>query len=811
VTLGDDRIREQLARWRDDLLDMTGRNRLLRFRHERVTSFEITSPDAQTVIDRLVAGRSREWLMHIPDDGTTELRSIYEDDSEDSVATLRMEQSPPLPRDGVLHTTKRTGKDVVAGCAGLSRKASQEWMDRGVWILYLGIGMLKWVDPGRPEGETQESPLLLFPVKLEASGTRDWKLLPTEEEAAVNPALWLRLEGELGLAMPEFDPEEPIDVRAVLDGVRAAILGQPGWEVAPRVVLRTFSFAKLAMYKDLRDNFEKIVEHQIVASLAAEPGAETGAASSFDFEPVPEDRLDELAAPEQAMSILDADSSQRQCIVAARQGRSFVMDGPPGTGKSQTIANLIAELIASGRTVLFVSEKAAALDVVRDRLVSVGLDEYMLELHSQKTTRAAVASALGTSLVRRPKPNPILGAHELTEAQGRREELSRYASTLNTPIEQFGGRTLHHVLGWIAELQHLPQAPVAERAPQDIVELSAVRELGERLHAAWAVVERGEDFLWRGATAESWGAGIEQRITTELRDLRKAAEVLQTMGDDMAEDLLLDPPTGPRDVLALVALVKMLADRPDGVQPRWISLHEPERLEAAAARAAERARRYEDLSQVGQAAGGQAWEATADARAASIVSGLPGFVGVPDEATAADGDRLAEEAIRQAELAEGLQSAVVDLAAVRGLRTSRLSINAAAAAIELANLSRADHRPPATWLASENAFEEARGVVRRILELLAAQAAARTAAAEFEPMVLELDLESLQERFRDEYHGLKKLSGPYRKDRATLAATAPTLKPKAAVARIDAALTWQHAHRDIVMAAAESERILSTA
>ena len=88
---------------------------------------------------------------------------------------------------------------------------------------------------------------------------------------------------------------------------------------------------------------------------------------------------------------------------------------------------MIAELIASGRAGLFVSEKAAALDVVRNRLASVGLDEYLLELHSHKTTRAAVASALGASLMRRPKPTPILGAHELTEAQRRREELSEYA------------------------------------------------------------------------------------------------------------------------------------------------------------------------------------------------------------------------------------------------------------------------------------------------------------------------------------------------------------------------------------------------
>ncbi|NKV67247.1 hypothetical protein GS924_25025 [Rhodococcus hoagii] len=60
---------------------------------------------------------------------------------------------------------------------------------------------------------------------------------------------------------------------------------------------------------------------------------------------VPVDRLDDISPPEQMFSILDADSSQRRCILAAANGKSFVMDGPPGTGKSQTIANMIAELI----------------------------------------------------------------------------------------------------------------------------------------------------------------------------------------------------------------------------------------------------------------------------------------------------------------------------------------------------------------------------------------------------------------------------------------------------------------------------------
>ena len=126
-------------------------------------------------------------------------------------------------------------------------------------------------------------------------------------------------------------------------------------------------------------------------------------------------------------------------------------------------------------------------------------------------------------------------------------------------------------------------------------------------------------------------------------------------------------------------LIKKLAERPEGVQPRWISLGEPERLEAVAARAAERARRYQALSQEGHRPLPAKRGRRTDQRPRRTIAGsLQGLVWVLDEATAADGDRIAEGALGQAELAEGLHSAVVDLAAIRGLRTSELSIGAAA-------------------------------------------------------------------------------------------------------------------------------------
>ena len=129
------------------------------------------------------------------------------------------------------------------------------------------------------------------------------------------------------------------------------------------------------MYADLQKNAEQLLKNPLVRTLGLSAHVESGV--DLDFDPVPEDRLDEAAPPETTPLIIDADSSQRQCVQAAVAGKSFVMQGPPGTGKTQTIANIIAALMNIGKRVLFVSEKAAALDVAYDRLASVGLGHYV--------------------------------------------------------------------------------------------------------------------------------------------------------------------------------------------------------------------------------------------------------------------------------------------------------------------------------------------------------------------------------------------------------------------------------------------------
>ncbi len=156
-----------------------------------------------------------------------------------------------------------------------------------------------------------------------------------------------------------------------------------------------FSFQKLVIYKDLESNAALVTQHPIIRAIA---GIKE---DNLILSGLPDEKdVDKIEAPAKTYQVLDADSSQRVSIEYALRGQSFVMKGPPGTGKSQTIANIIAECIANGKSVLFVSDKMAALEVVYKRLSEVGLAHFCLELHSSKANKQQVVAELKRSLTR---------------------------------------------------------------------------------------------------------------------------------------------------------------------------------------------------------------------------------------------------------------------------------------------------------------------------------------------------------------------------------------------------------------------------
>ena len=320
------------------------------------------------------------------------------------------------------------------------------------------MGLLEWNDVNGPQKNCL-APLLLIPVELRRNHVRDrHRIFPFDDDPIVNPALAELGRRDFQLKFPELKVAGDDPVGAYLEQVERIIGGIDGWSVRRQVHIGLFSFAKLLMYQDLDPRVwppgESILDHSLVQALCGMPNTVSSQAGM----PCLPEELDSKYSPQDCFQVLDADSSQQAAIVAAKEGRNMVIVGPPGTGKSQTIANIIAECLAARKTILFVAEKAAALDVVKSRLEATGLGDFVLALHSRQTAKRAVLDELEKALrVLGPTARQTNLATE--ELERTRSELNKHARLLHhrrTPMHM----SLFEAMGTCAELRTAPEAVV---------------------------------------------------------------------------------------------------------------------------------------------------------------------------------------------------------------------------------------------------------------------------------------------------------------------------------------------------------------
>ena len=463
-------------------------------------------------------------------------------------------------RDDVLQTTSPPEKLDVQ-LRRIDEQARETIEEQGVNALFLALGMLHYREAKDSE-QVFRAPLVLLPVRLARTAAgAGYTLSATDDDYIVNPALAEHLRRDFGLALPEMpDPAQipdDYDLQQFLAAVTEAVKGQPAWQVTTEIYLGLFAFQKFVMYKDLESNGGAFGSHRLIRQLVTRRGGDLAA--------LPDDvrrmDLDADFPPESTAQVVDADSSQLRAIAAVSKGHDLVLEGPPGTGKSQTITNLIAQALHAGQSVLFVAEKMAALSVVHDRLVRAGLGDFCLELHSSKASKRAVVKEIARSLdasLERPKPGESVAGR----LPGVRHTLTHYAEAVHTPYGA-AGFTPYRGFGELMTLRDAPRVrlekPIASVTREQFDE--AVRGLEDLAKAA---AETGDvrNHPWRDSGRTLWTEDDLDSARAGIGDLRAALALAMRDAEAVQAAFSLPPLRTFAEVETALRLAAVLARSP---------------------------------------------------------------------------------------------------------------------------------------------------------------------------------------------------------------------------------------------------------
>lgn len=401
------------------LVETGTRNRLVHTPRtsKRTRSLPIVNADADRLFEAVRSGKAIRFLP-----GNAERRpDLYGSDSEDdrqdtSAATAGLQ-------------TNLEEEALEKRLLSIYRDAKTAEEEQGINILFLSIGFLRWYEDDRSEVR-REAPLVLVPIALIRDQRRSvFQLKGRDDDITTNQAIQERLRTDFGISVPDIPEDEewlPSDYFAAL---REAIAVKSRWSIdTDGVELGFYSFSKLLMIRDLDPESwaeKAILEHPLLRGLLSD---------GFNEEPAtipPDAKLDQLFTPSDLIQVVDADSSQTIVIESVRVGRNLVVQGPPGTGKSQTITNIIASAVHDGKTVLFVAEKMAALDVVHHRLRKAGLGTICLELHSRSANKKQVLAEIEVTLDHHTRePDAATQVARLTELRAALNAAAEHMHTL---------------------------------------------------------------------------------------------------------------------------------------------------------------------------------------------------------------------------------------------------------------------------------------------------------------------------------------------------------------------------------------------
>lgn len=447
--------------WQNQLLDLGKRNKMISYRETKRATLKLVEPEFEELFNR-IAVNEEELTFQSPVDKNSDIRTY-------SVLSLLETLSCPIPvnigdikADGSILERQKTLKQMRSK----SRLALDE---QGTNILYLVSGFVEWKEKNDTSSPWIKSPLILVPVSLVLESINTPYILKKyDDDIVVNPTLAYLFEHDYGITLPTFDPDEE-SLNEFMNSMEK-LVDRKGWRVIRENSLGLVSFLKINMYKDLCNNEDNVKSNPIIRAFAGEDS---------ELDEIPEElyNYDHDSIPSiDTYQVVNADSSQQDAILLSQKGVSFVMQGPPGTGKSQTITNIIAQGLADGKRILFVSEKAAALEVVYKRLSEVHLDDFCLALHNYKANKKEVLDELAKSLELSPIKVKAEETAKLTELDTLKEFLGQYVSDIHEekmPLEM----SLYEVYGALVALEDTIELPLEIKSAENMTK-DQVNRLG---------------------------------------------------------------------------------------------------------------------------------------------------------------------------------------------------------------------------------------------------------------------------------------------------------------------------------------------
>ncbi len=445
--------------YQEKVVDLSRRNRLLKYPLKaRRISFDLSLQDFHENY-----GMSEDFSMEF-----LHKLVLAQDEDGSQLPLFHNKRGRKNENQKFTPITTPKGEKLLNAFISLRLDAKRKFEEHGLNTLFLTIGKIKWKEKQTGRGSSDASdewdynaPLLLIPIKIEDYRQPIKKTVIRQDfesgEISVNPILRLFLERQYGIVIPDLEiPEEVENISILVNKFvtkfkKAFSDSKIKHNIDLDIEIGQYSFYGQQIYEDLRDNEEEIADNPFITSLCEK--ASLTQKNFSDVEPNPERLLD----PEEDFSILDADVSQLEVIQKVIWGQSMVVQGPPGTGKSQTIVNLVSNLLARGKSVLVVCEKHVALEVVLKRLKDAGLDKLCLPLFQFSTDKSRFAKSIieDRNYIIKNFSSENRALHSSLELRQKSiNKLKDYAKTLSKIIEPLG-RNVFWVHGELSRMQSI--------------------------------------------------------------------------------------------------------------------------------------------------------------------------------------------------------------------------------------------------------------------------------------------------------------------------------------------------------------------